>query len=109
MEWSNGPLLVHTRQPFAQLSIDERWGLLNQGESPAVAYYRGRRLPMILWDVDFLGGRPPVRTPTQTELQAHVLLHEIGHLTGATVHASNGAHAAVDARITESCFKDFNY
>ena len=61
LAWLNFYSIVHTRQPFAQLSIDERWGLLNQGESPAVGYYRGRRLPMILWDVDF-----PLHTAVST-------------------------------------------
>jgi hypothetical protein len=53
-------------------------------------------------------GAPASRPPTQMEMQAFVLLHEIGHLTGATVHTTNEI-APVNARITDACFKNFNF
>ncbi len=34
LAWLNFYSTLHTKQPFAQLSIQERWALLNQGESP---------------------------------------------------------------------------
>jgi choline dehydrogenase-like flavoprotein len=52
LAWLNFYSTLHTRQPFAQLSIQERWALLNQGESPP-GYYRRRRLSPILWEVDY--------------------------------------------------------
>lgn len=53
LAWLNFYSLVHTRRRFAQLSIDERWSLLNQGESPSGGRYRRKRLPIILWEEDY--------------------------------------------------------
>jgi choline dehydrogenase-like flavoprotein len=51
--WLNFYSMAHTRRRFARLSIDERWSLLNQGESPTGGRYRRKSLPMILWEEDF--------------------------------------------------------
>jgi hypothetical protein len=48
-------------------------------------------------------GRPLRRQPTQTEQQALILLHEIGHLTGATPRHFNDV-PEINGRITDACF-----
>lgn len=61
LAWLNFYSVVHTRRKFARLSVDERWSLLNQGESPSGGCYRRKRLPVILWDCDY-----PLHTSVST-------------------------------------------
>lgn len=45
-----------------------------------------------------------IEPPSDLEMQAFVLLHEIGHLTGAVQHPPNEI-AAINSRITSDCLK----
>ena len=61
LDWLNFYSTVHTRQRFADLSIEERWTLLDQGETPRRTRFRGRNPPVIVWDVDY-----PLHTAVST-------------------------------------------
>src|SRR5262245_36725732 len=51
LAWLDFYSLVHTRRKFSRLRVDERWSLLNQGETPGGRYVG--KPSLILWEDDF--------------------------------------------------------